>query len=240
MPFGVGHTGEYALLVAVLLSLGYLLSPVIGHRLNAHRTRILSFGGGLAVAYVFLQLIPEVEEAHEYLGDFMHFVILFSFLGFYALETAFLRHDRRIEESGHQDNAGGLSFWLHIGLTWFYTAMVIFALPADVSESLYVAVIVGLAIALHVTYKSYVMHEHHQRAYEAYGQFVLVLSPLAGWLAHVVIQPSEAVFDIVIAVLAGFLMQNVFREELPAHDLTRFRWMLSGSIVLLVLVLLAP
>jgi uncharacterized membrane protein YeaQ/YmgE (transglycosylase-associated protein family) len=240
LPFGEHHTGEYALVVAILLALAHLLGPWIRRGFSNHVQQVVSFGGGLAVAYVFLQLIPEIEEAHAYLGDVMHFLVLFSFLGFYAVEVRFI--SRGVQDGDPEEIEAGekRAFWLHVALSWFYTWMVVFALPADVSESLMVAILAGLAIGLHVTYKGFVLHGHDVREYERRGRYVLILAPLLGWLAHIIVQPSEAVFDVFIAVLAGYLMQNVFREELPSHDFARFRWMIAGALILLVLILISP
>jgi hypothetical protein len=43
-----------------------------------------------------------------------------------------------------------------------------------------------------------------------------------------VLDPSEAVTDIFIAVLAGVLIQSVFRDELPRPDRAAFWWLVAG------------
>ncbi len=234
------HTGQYALLVAMLLAISHLAGPWIRKGLRSQSTRVVSFGGGLAVAYVFLKLVPEIEEAHEYLGDNVHIIILFSFLAFYALESHFLNQRGQFESEGQEGAGSRRSFWLHVTLGWFYTWMIIFALPRDATDELFLAVFVSLSIGLHIVFKSYMMHVHHRAEFETRGRYVLATAPLIGWISHVMIQPSEAVFDVSIAILAGFLMQGVFREELPSYNQTRFRWLLLGAVIFLVIVLIGP
>lgn len=243
LPFSGEHTGQYAILAALLLAFAHLLGPVIRNGLASHSAKVISFGGGLAVAYVFLNLIPEIDEAHEYLGDAAFIIILFSFLTFYAVEVRFL------SPTGKQTSDPGVdqqlqrgkrrSFWLHISLGWIYTWMMIFALPGDVSGDLFLTIVSSLAIGLHLIYKGYVLDTDQKELFESTGRYILAVAPIAGWLVHVLIDPSEVTFDIFIAVLAGYLMQSVFRAELPSYDQTRFRWMVAGAVVLLILFLIA-
>jgi hypothetical protein len=61
---------------------------------------------------------------------------------------------------------------------------------------------------------------------------------MAGWLAHQLMDPSEAVFDVFVAVIAGILMQGVFRDELPQMRAVRINWMVGGAATFTALTLL--
>jgi hypothetical protein len=231
------HTGEYALLIVALLTLAHLVSPWVRDRLRSHTPALVSFGGGVAIAYVFVHLIPDLEAGHEYLGERIHVLILAGFLLFYTIELQIARQARA---GGENARTGGREFWLVIAVSWVYTWLIIVALPAAITTRFVFAVLGGLAIGLHVLYKGYVLHMHHREAFATRGRYVLAVAPLAGWLTHVLLQPSDLVFDVVLALLAGFLMQSVFREELPSVSTARLKWFISGAIVFLVLALVTP
>jgi hypothetical protein len=229
------HTGEYALLIVALLTVAHLASPWVRDRLRAHTPALVSFGGGVAIAYVFVHLIPDLEAGHEYIGDRIHVLALAGFLLFYTIE---LQIARRMTSDG--ETRGGGEFWLVIAISWVYTWLIIVALPAAITTGFLFALLGGLAIGLHVLYKGYVLHLHHREAFASRGRYVLAFAPLAGWLTHVLLQPSEVVFDVVLALLAGFLMQSVFREELPSLSTARLRWFVAGAVIFLLLVLITP
>lgn len=241
-------TLDYTLVAALLLALIHFFGPVMRRSLRGHGELVASFGGGIAVAYVFLSLFPEIELAHEWLDDRVHFVTLVSFLFFYGLEAWLFmkrRTGRNLEvttvsggdhapHAEHPENV----FWWHIALSWVYTAMVVFALPEASSEDVGFAIVGSLAVGLHLIYKDYVLRSHHHESFEEKGRFLLAIAPLAGWLAHQIIDPSEVVFDLFVALVAGFLMQGVFRDELPQASVVRLRWLFAGAATFTALELL--
>jgi hypothetical protein len=161
-----------------------------------------------------------------------------SFVLFYALETWLVLRRTDVEgatvanvtgaDHGTSPDDSRRVFWWHIALSWFYTAMVIFALPEDVGKNLQFALVGSLAVGLHLIYKDYILRTHHHASYEEKGRLLLASAPLAGWLAHQFGNPSEPVFDIFVAIVAGILMQGVFRDELPQAHAARIRWMIGG------------
>ena len=233
---------DFAVLTALILAAVYLFGPHIRSTLRQKPAIAASFGGGAAVAYVFLQLIPEIEVGHQLLGDRIYFIILASFITFFAIElhlhTRAKTHASEIDTGEAEPDS--TVFWLHIGFSWIYTWLIVFTLPAEVSESFAFAIVGSIALGLHTIYKDFVLRSNHHSAFESRGQYVLVLAPLLGWLARVFATPSEMFFDMVMAILAGFLIQSVFREEIPGYHAIRVRWFVGGSGVYSMLVFVIP
>ena len=243
-------TIDYALLAAVVLMLVHALGPRIRSVMRSHASAVASFGGGLAVAYVFLQLLPEIELAHQWLEANVHAVTLASFLAFFVFETYLLRRyitlfhrhkpSNRASTVVVDDNRyANRLFWTHIGLSWMYTWMVMFALPRDHAENVWLAIVGSVAVGLHLIYKDYVLRVNYGTRYEAKGRYLLAIAPFFGWLAHWIVKPPEHVFDLFIAVLAGVLMQGVFQDEMPRRDTARLRWLIAGAGTFTLLVFLA-
>lgn len=241
---GFGEELDYTLLAAVLLTIIHVMGPSIRRGLRRRAQVVSSFGGGLAVAYVFLNILPEIEAAHEWLGDRVHLVTLVSFLLFLVLEIWLIAKYEvsvgtakipPVSGGEHAAPAASLEqepssvFWWHLSLSWLYTWMVVFAFPERTGEDLAFAIIATIAVGLHLIYKDYVLRSHYAEDFDSKGRYLLALAPLAGWLAHRIVNPSEVVFDLFIAVLAGILMQGVFREELPSRQSIRIRWMIGGA-----------
>lgn len=243
---------DYTLLAAILLGLVHWFGPTIRRNLSRRHELVHSFGGGVAVAYVFMSLFPEIELAHEWLGDTVHFVTLASFLIFLTLETRLLtirtsgereRPSAPVSGGDHVASPDSVSspavFWWDVTLLAVYTWMVIFAAPERSGEDLLVALLGVTTVGLHLAYKDYMHRLHYDGTYMEKGRVLLSLAPFAGWVAHELIQPPEIVFDLFIAALAGILMQGIFRHELPANNTARLRWMLAGAGLFATLSLLA-
>ena len=233
---------DFAVVTALFLAAVYLFGPHIRSSLRQKPAVAASFGGGAAVAYVFLQLIPEIEIGHDLLGDRIYFIILASFITFFAVELHLhtrARHHAAAVDAG-DDTPDAKVFWLHVAFSWIYTWLIVFTLPAEVSESFGFAILGSVALGMHTIYKDFVLRSNHHSSFEARGQYVLVLAPLLGWLARVFATPSEMFFDLVMAILAGFLIQSVFREEIPGYHRIRLPWFVGGAGIYSALVFVIP
>lgn len=231
----------YLGLVAVILSLTKFFGPNIRAQLRPRAEQAQSFGGGVAIAYIFLTLLPEIDIAHEWLGEHIHLVTLISFLVFYAIELLLIAHIRgtRLGHKlhDHVSTPTTRAFWFHIGIMWVYIWMIVFAMPDDKADSLFFAVFGSLTIALHLVYKDYVLRSHHDAHYQNSGRYLLSIAPIAGLVAHRVFEPTEVVLDVFVAILAGVIPQGVFREELPTVDGVKLPWLFTGAGIFTLLVI---
>jgi hypothetical protein len=229
---------HYAGITAVILAALHAFGPTIRGRLQPHAEAVASFGGGVAMAYIFLQLFPEIDLAHQWFGEHVHVVTLVSFLVFYALEiliTVRLAHTWRARHVPRQADeapatATATTFWFHIGLIWIYTWMVTFTLPGDAADNLFFALVGSLTIGIHLIYKDYAFRRHYDAQFQHSARLVLALAPVLGWLAREIYAPADDTMDLFVAILAGVLMQSVFRDELPDASEVRYRWLVVGAL----------
>jgi drug/metabolite transporter (DMT)-like permease len=104
-----------ALLSALFLSVLHLLAPRIRKLPLVPEHVTASFAGGIAVAYVFLHLLPELAEGNERVGELLDeqgprspllgleifLVALVGFTVFYGLERLAERHRGTTDSLGH-------------------------------------------------------------------------------------------------------------------------------------------
>jgi len=232
----------YLWLIAVILALTQVFGPRIRAHLQPHAAQASSFGGGVAIGYIFLSLFPELDIAHAWLGEHIHLVSMVSFLVFYVIELLLLAHIRqnrltaRLHAPVHVAPPTARAFWFHIAIMWVYIWMIVFAMPDAKADSLFFAIFGSLTIALHLVYKDYVLRSNHDARYQTSGRFMLAIAPIAGVVAHWAFDPSEVVLDIFVAILAGIILQGVFREELPTVDRVKLTWLIAGAATFTALV----
>lgn len=209
------------------------------------RSRWLSVSSGISVAYVFVHLLPELERHQREIGAEVEFGDRHAYLAalaglavFYGLEVLALtsRRTRRREESA--DIAALHVFVLHIVAFSLYNAIVAQVLVNwDDSASLF---LFTAALAVHFVVVDYGLRDHHKQDYDRVGRYALAGAFAAGFGGALFVNPPDAVVAIMSAFLAGGIVLNVLKEEIPAERQSRFLAFASGLVgyaaLLLILV----
>ncbi len=97
----------------------------------------------------------------------------------------------------------------------------------------------GFAMTLHFLVNDHGLREHHKGAYDRVGRWVLAGAVLVGWALGLVAEVSEIALAVLIAVLAGGIILNVLKEELPEERESRV-WAFALGAALYAALLLAP
>ena len=231
--------GVVAALVSVHLFAGKLrfldVSP---------RSRWLSFAGGISVAYVFVHVFPELQEAQLEIGGghgaeaetsegwLDHHVYLVAMIGlvaFYGLELVVQREGPE-RGSAERDANERAVFRLHVGMFAVYNALIGYLLVHRVEQDVHGLLLFAFAYALHFVVNDHGLSSHHRERYRRVGRWVLSGAVLIGWLVGVTLEVSETVVHVLFALLAGATILNVLKEELPEERQSRFLPFVAGAI----------
>lgn len=211
------------------------------------RSRWLSMAGGVSVSYVFLHLLPDLSESQETLEEALggltfleHHVYLIALVGlsvFYGLDRMALTSRRQNSEQNREDETSTAVFWLHISSFAVYNLLIGYLLLHREEPGLRSLIFFIVAMALHFVVNDYGLREHHKDAYDRVGRWVLVAAVVVGWALGSVTEISRAAIAGLIAFLAGGVILNVLKEELPEERQSRFLAFLLGAGVYAVLLL---
>lgn len=203
-----------------------------------------SFAGGLAVAYVFLHLLPEIAEGNEAIGELLEdrievtplfdlFIFVVALTGF----TIFYGLDRQATRRREQKRADSAAvFWLHLGAFAIYNTLITYTMALRVETGVLFAILFATAMGLHFVLTDRHLEEHYPHRFAASGRLVLAGALLLGWLLSAVFAPtSTVVVAILTALLGGSVLLNVFKEELPSNRGSSFPWFLAGLVLYSVL-----
>jgi len=223
--------------IAVLLAGGLAAVHAFAGKLRflhaIPRSQYLSLAGGVSVAYVFVHLLPEVTAHQAKLaaagemaplagvvaGEQVLFTVaLAGFALFYGLEQVAVQSHR----SEGRDEVGGAMtpstepvFWLHTGSFAVYNLLIGYFLLHREETGTVALALYFVAMALHFVVNDHGLREHHRAAYSRIGRWILVASVLGGVLVGVVVSVSDAILGLLLAFLAGGVILNVIKEELP-------------------------
>lgn len=197
------------------------------------RSRWLSFAGGVAVAYVFVHVLPELRAAQEVVARtglpvfrfLEHHVYLMALLGlsvFYGLERAVKQARRRKPAAEGPEAATPGVFWVHMTSFAVYNALVGYLLLHREERGLANLTLYVAAMVLHFVVNDYGLRQDHQGPYHRVGRWLLAAAVWAGWLISMLTEVPEIVSSLLFSFLAGGVVLNTLKEELPEERQSRF------------------
>ncbi|AEG94899.1 hypothetical protein [Ramlibacter tataouinensis] len=204
-------------IVVVVLALAHLLGRRLTFLAVTPRSTWLSVAGGVSVAYVFMHLLPELAEGQALLErsvegvlpSLEHHVWMLALLGlavFYGLERLALRSRHQRRRAVQADATGGGVFTLHIASFAAYNFLIGYLLTEREGAGLRPLLTYGLAMGLHFLVNDHGLREHHKARYDRVGRWLLAAS-----------------------LLAGGVVLNVMKEELPEQRESRFSAFALGA-----------
>ena len=211
-------------LVTTLLAIFHLVSYPLYKLFDGAEHIVHSFSGGLAISYVFVHLLPELEKAGDVFGESIYLITLLGFIVFYGIQSF-------VSQQSHKDKAfSSRIFFIEIAFAGIYNALIIYTLP-DYFKGLFLLVYLYIMVmGLHLLSRNYGLYKKYGNHFKILGSSILAASLFIGLAMNTYIEPGfdEVLSDIMTAFLTGFILLNVFAEELPEAKTTTFIWFLAG------------
>lgn len=228
MTGSVPHAG-LVLAVGAVLALVHVVSPRLLWLDRTPRSVWLSAAGGVSVAYVFVHLLPELAHLNEETageGPALYLGAMAGFTLFYGLEQLIRDHARHDASTTTPPGV----FWLHLGSFAIYNSLIGHLLDEQARQEgptgllLYAA-----AMVLHFVVNDRALVAHHGRRYLARGRWVLAGAALVGVGSGFVLTLPQLALSVCFALLAGSVVLNVIKEELPEERDSRFWAFAAGG-----------
>jgi hypothetical protein len=206
------------------------------------RSRWLSGAGGVAVAYIFLHVLPELSAHQQTFSEslelnpqvaqkLVYLVSLAGLLAFYGLERLANSSLPREWAGAVRDDEHGAVFWLHVGSFALYNVLIGYLLLHREVEGSVSLALYCVGIGLHFVTSDFGLRRHHQQRYDRLARWILASAVLAGWGLGAAMSLSDVSIGFLFAFLAGGVILNVLKEELPAERGSRFWPFLFGATV---------
>lgn len=229
-------------ILAVSLALVHLFSGQLRFLEETPRSIWLSIGSGVSVAYVFVHILPDLGEAQEtieefaagWLGFLEHHVYLLALVGlgiFYGLERTAILSRQRNQKAGNGDITEIEIFWLHIGSFALYNALIGYLLLHREEAGIPSLLLFSVAMALHFVVNDNGLRENHKHIYDRLGRWILAAAILLGWVVGYGTKIPQAAIALLFSFLAGGIVLNVLKEELPEERQSRFWAFAMGAVI---------
>lgn len=214
------------------------------------RSKWLSIAGGVSVAFIFVHVLPELREWQEAFAEdatspivlfFDHHLYLVALLGltfFYGLERQArisTESMRKAESKEAHENRG--IFWIHISSFAVYNFLIGYLLIHRESNTYYTLFIFTTAMGFHFLVNDFGLLDHYQKTYQKRGRWIIASSVILGWVVGSVTEIQNVFIGIIYAFIAGGVIMNVLKEELPEERKSKFMYFILGIVIYTALLL---
>ena len=187
----------------------------------------ISASTGVAFAYVFMKIFPQLSKAQEKLAGTAESVIyelmvnnvyFVGLVGFSVYLGVFLSA-RAFRKGGTATEITFKSAPIAVKVEWMsivaYNFLIGHLLSEQVTHRPESVVLFGLAMATHFVGVDFLMHNHFPKLYNGSLRFGLVIGTYAGWIAGIVTEISDGTLFLWYSFLAGGIIAIATAYELP-------------------------
>ncbi|MFA6916613.1 MAG: hypothetical protein WC222_09465 [Parachlamydiales bacterium] len=200
-------------------------------------SRLLSTGSGVAIAYVFIDLLPKLSESdvlikksiEPFFPYIEHHVYIMALLGFLLFFT--------VDRSKTLIKNQSAYFWLSLSSYSLFNFLVGYAVVDKNNPEVQPLLLFSIALALHYFMNDYSLTEAHGNAYRHVGRWILIVSLFLGWLTGIYFVLSETAVALISAFIGGGVIMNVTRHELPEENPNSLGAFLAAAAVYTIILL---
>lgn len=234
---------------ALGFSLLHFFSKQMAFAGRVPRSKFLSLAAGVSVSYIFVHLLPELnkyqkvvseELRNTVLGYVEHHIYLVAMAGlilFYALEKK-AKMGRNQKKPTNAPEKVSSVFWVHIALFFIYNTIIGYLLLNQHFDQVSSLLFYFLALAVHFIANDWSLRRHHEKVYDQYGRLLLSFASLFGWILALFIEVGDFGVSVMFAFVAGGMILNIMKEELPEEQQSSISSFVAGAGVYTILLLL--
>jgi len=231
----------YTLTAALGLACVYVFGPRL--RAKSHHRWWISIAGGVSVATVFIDLLPEISErqasfsasAHGKAALFpeqaIYLAALLGFVLFYGLQYLVA------SSTSEKGEPSAVFSFLRIAAFAGYSSLIAYLVVHNTWQDVPSLALYTLAMAFHLLLVDHSLSPGVRGAYETQGRWILALAVFVGWCAGMVSSIPEQWLARIIGFVCGGVIMNTLVVELPEGRGGRF-WPFVFAAVAYTLVLI--
>lgn len=234
---------------AALLASVHIFSQLLRFMREVPRSRFLSFAGGMSLSWAVLRTLPGLRvdqdvleraaaaEGLSFLRSHVYLAVLASVLLFYGIERLAARSRAEQREDQGVDRATPVVFWVHISSFAGLNFLIGYALLSRGERGLIALGLFALAMALKFVVNDHALYAHHKEGYHRFGRWLLAVAVAAGWVTGYMTTLPETASALLRAFIAGSVLFNMLKEEMPAERQSRPWAFIAGALSYAMLLL---
>jgi hypothetical protein len=230
----VNTTWVLAIGLTAFVALTHIFAPRILdskllNRTSSRQDAIASFAGGVAIAYVFVHLMPELADGEEafnraglaealpdlFVQSALFFVALIGLVTFYFLDA----------KAESKPNGSKQLYRIHLGMIALLSLIFAYTNFDRIEIGADFAVLFAAVMSLHFILTDRGLTRAHPNHFRREDRWLLLAALALGLLlSFIAPPPNELWVAIPTGFLGGAVLMGVFREELPSVKVARLGW----------------
>lgn len=198
--------------------------------------RFLSFASGISFAYIFVELLPALAKGQpilketfqgtiSWLDKHSYIIALLGFLFYYGLYT--------------QSKQGGVrNFWLSMTGYLIFNFFIGASLFDSTNPDIQPIALFTFAMGMHYFVNDHNIAEDHPELFKNQARWMLVGILILGYCVGFITQVPDSISAIAISFVAGGVLLNSIRNELPKREQIAYAFFVLGSLSYAALILL--
>lgn len=226
------YWGFVALLILAVIHLFANRAQILGW---IWKGNFLSFAAGISFAYVFVDLLPELEKGQSvlkrsfgdilpYLNRHTYVIALLGVLFYYGLHT---------QSTSRSDR----NFWIKLGGYLLFNFFVGASLSDGNNPEIQPLFLFTIAMGMHYFISDHNANEENGSLYNQKGRWLLVLALFLGYIVGYLTSIPDTVVAIAVSFISGGILLNVLRYELPKRQQVGYYFFLMGSLIFTLIIL---
>lgn len=208
----------WALISVVIFSFVHLFAEKTEKIAVVSNSRFLSFGGGVAIAYVFLDILPKLSKNDSLVKETLHSIFPYIEKHVYLMALAGFLLFFIVDRSQTILKKQSTYFWLSLSSYALFNFLIGYAVVDKDNPEVQPLVLFTFAMGLHYFVNDYSLLSAHGDTYRYFGRWFLIFFLFLGWLIGILSSLSVTAIALVSAFIGGGVMMNVTRHELPAEN----------------------
>lgn len=210
------------------------------------RSKWLSLGGGVSIAFVFVHILPELHNLQNeiknkdilyFLENHLYLIALVGILFFYGVEKGITSLKAKNASNGEMAMEDTL-FYSHLGVFSVFNLLIGYYFHNELEVNGSSSVLTVLALGFHFLVNDYSLLQHHKDMYRNEGRWIMSAAVLVGWAFGTTFTIPKEIEAAFFAVVTGAIITNSFKEQLPEDKGNHFGFFLLGTVIFAVLHLL--
>jgi hypothetical protein len=217
-----------AIVSAVIFSVINLFSLRIRSYAGENRHRLFSLFSGITAAFVFLDLLPSIQQSSQNLivlsssdfvtvyEDAIFLVVFLGFLLFFSLECIAISRSQQASENGDKKHdANTTVYFVHFASSIFLQFIISFSLLFEYQHSVVGGVLFTFAVSLHLLASDKALEETYPKLHGRNGRYFATVIPLLGVILSIVFPERMLEASILLAFVSGAILYQSIRSEIP-------------------------
>jgi len=242
----------FALIPALYFMLIHFLSPKLYQEFKHHKNKIFSLFGGISAAYVFVDLLPKLEQAQNHiralfqgLPNFVYSVAapsmaFFGFMLFFGIEHLAISSQEKTKINSDSAINSRKTFAVHLANILFINLIVGYLLRFEAELGIFALGLYAIILSLHFITLDDSMEDHYNRDYTHFGRYLAGLAPLIGWILSIFFPENQSEGYIILAVVTGAVLFNSIKNEIPSTADSNVKiFFVSASVTAITLFVIA-